>query len=184
MAAQQEVRQVPRASNNAQSEPWSADEKPRRSSAGRVLSILDAFGSNHSTLSLSDISRRAGLTLSTTHRLVGELLTWGALERDRSGHYFIGLRMLELAALNPHGLGLRETALPFLDDLHHATRANIHLAVRDGHEVVYVETLRARNAVHVLSKLGGRWPMHATGTGLVLLANADSDDGRDGVIRV
>jgi DNA-binding IclR family transcriptional regulator len=146
-----------------------------RTAAGRVLSILNVFEEGHSTLSLSEISRRADLTLSTTHRLVGELVNWGALERDSSGRYLIGLRLLELAALTPRGLGLRETALPFLDDLQHATRANVHLAVRDGHETVYVETLRARKAVHVLSRLGGRWPMHATGTGLVLLAYADPE---------
>jgi len=48
----------------------------------------------------------------------------------------------------------------------------VHLAVRDGHDVVYVEALRARGAVQVLSRLGGRWPLHATGTGQVLLAFA------------
>jgi DNA-binding IclR family transcriptional regulator len=137
-----------------------------------VLSVLDAFDEGHSALSLSEIGRRAGLTLPTAHRLAGELVRWGALERDNAGRYLIGLRLLELAALTPHGLGLRETALPFLDDLQDATRANVHLAVRDGHETVYIETLRARNAVHVLSRLGGRWPMHTTGTGLVLLAHA------------
>ena len=51
----------------------------------------------------------------------------------------------------------------------------MHLAVRDGHDVVYVESLRARGAVQVLSRLGGRWPLHATGTGQVLLAYASPD---------
>ena len=140
--------------------------------AGRTLAVLSAFGPEHCALSLSEISRRTGLSLTTTHRLVGELRDWGALERGRDGRYGIGLRILELGALAPHGLQLRELALPFLDDLHHATRANVHLAVRDGHDVVYVESLRARGAVQVLSRLGGRWPLHATGTGQVLLAFA------------
>lgn len=155
--------------------PAGGEDEHNRTAAGRVLSILDVFEPGHSTLSLSEISRRGHLALSTAHRLVGELVAWGALERDDAGRYFIGLRLLELAALSPRGLGLRETAMPFLEDLQHATRANVHLAVRDGHEVVYVETLRSRQAVHVLSRLGGRWPMHATGTGRVLLAYADAD---------
>jgi DNA-binding IclR family transcriptional regulator len=141
--------------------------------ASRTLAVLGAFGPEHCSLSLSEISRRAGLSLTTTHRLVGELREWGALERGSDGRYGIGLRLLELGALAPHGLQLREKALPFLDDLHHATRANVHLAVRDGHDAVYVEALRARGAVPVLSRLGGRWPLHATGTGQVLLAYAD-----------
>jgi DNA-binding IclR family transcriptional regulator len=143
--------------------------------AGRTLTVLTAFGPEHSSLSLSEISRRTGLSLTTTHRLVGELHEWGALERGPDGRYGIGLRILELGALAPHGLQLRELALPFLDDLHHATRANVHLAVRDGHDLVYVESLRARGAVPVLSRLGGRWPLHATGTGQVLLAYASPE---------
>jgi DNA-binding IclR family transcriptional regulator len=143
--------------------------------AARTLAVLGAFGPDHSSLSLSEISRRTGLSLTTTHRLVGELREWGALERGDDGRYGIGLRLLELGALAPQGLQLREKALPFLDDLHHATRANVHLAVRDGHDVVYVESLRARGAVPVFSRLGGRWPLHATGTGQVLLAFADPE---------
>lgn len=141
--------------------------------AGRVLAVLGAFGPAHKSLTLSQLSRRSGLTLTTTHRLVAELRQWGGLERDADGRYAIGLRLLELGALAPHGLQLREVALPHLDDLHQAVRANIHLAVRDGRDVVYVESLRDRGAVQVLSRLGGRWPLHATGTGQVLLAFAD-----------
>jgi DNA-binding IclR family transcriptional regulator len=148
--------------------------RPRpRTAAGRVLDILSAFGPSHEYLTLSEISRRSGLSLTTTHRLVGELRRWGGLVRDAHGRYAIGLRLLELGALAPHGLQLRELALPYLDDLHLVTRGNIHLAVRDGSDVVYVESLRGRDAVHVLSRLGGRWPVHATGTGRVLLAFAD-----------
>lgn len=152
------------------------EDPPRRTAAGRMLAILDAFGPTHRTLSLSEISRRADLTLPTAHRLVGELVSWGALERDGDGRYFVGLRLLELSALAPRGLELREAAFPYLDDLHQVTKGNVHLGVRDGHEVVYVETLRSRvTAAPVSSRVGDRWPLHATGTGLVLLAFADND---------
>jgi len=144
--------------------------KDHSSAAGRMLAVLEAFGPEHSSLTLSEISRRSGLSLTTTHRLVGELRDWGALERAPDGRYGIGLRLLELGALAPHGLQLRELALPYLDDLHHATRANVLLAVRDGTDVVYVEALRARGAIRLLSRLGGRWPLHAVATGRVLLA--------------
>src|SRR4051812_38829931 len=138
--------------------------------AGRVLAVLDAFGPTHAVLTLSEISRRSGLSLTTTHRLVGELRDWGPPDRPPAGRNGIGLRLLKLGAPPPHGLQLPDLALPYLDDLHHATRANVLLAVRDGADVVYVEALRARGAIRLLSRLGGRWPLHATGTGRVLLA--------------
>jgi DNA-binding IclR family transcriptional regulator len=153
-----------------------ARESPliRRTALGRALAVLEAFGPQHRLLSLSEIARRADLTLPTTHRLVSELVTWGALERHPSGQYFLGLRLLELAALAPRGLQLREAAFPYLDDLHQATHSNVHLGVRDGHEVVYVDTMRSRVSAQISSKVGDRWPLHVSGTGLVLLAYADS----------
>ncbi|WP_433799627.1 IclR family transcriptional regulator [Actinomycetospora sp. CA-084318] len=146
---------------------------PHRTAASRVLDVLGAFGPDHRALSLSEIGRRAGLSLSTTHRLVGELQAWGALERGEDGRFSVGLRLLELSALAPRGLGLREIAFPHLDDLHRVTGGNVHLGVRDGHEVVYVEALRSRRTAQVSSRVGDRWPLHATGTGIVLLAHAD-----------
>jgi DNA-binding IclR family transcriptional regulator len=150
-------------------------QAPRANAAGRLLAVLDAFGPRNRVLSLSEISRRSGLSLSTAHRLVHELVSWGALERDPSGTYSIGVRLLELAALAPRGLDLREAAFPCLDDLHHRTRGNVHLGVRDGMHVVYVEAIRACATHPTNGKAGDRWPMHATGTGLVLLAYADRE---------
>jgi DNA-binding IclR family transcriptional regulator len=147
----------------------------RTNAAGRLLAVLDAFGPRNRALSLSDISRRSGLSLSTAHRLVHELQSWGALERDTSGCYSIGVRLLELAALAPRGLDLREAAFPVLDELHHRTRGNVHLGVLDGMQVVYVEAIRACATHPTNGRIGDRWPIHATGTGLILLAYADRD---------
>jgi DNA-binding IclR family transcriptional regulator len=138
----------------------------------RVLSILAAFGPDRPALTLSEIGRRAGLPLPTAHRLVGELRAWGALERDPAGRYRIGLRLWEVGALAPRGLGLRDAALPFLEDLYEACHQNVQLAVLDGAEVVFVERISGRRAVRVITRVGGRLPAPATGVGLVLLAFA------------
>src|SRR5690606_32097138 len=152
--------------------PIRSVKKERMTAAQRMLAVLEVFGPDDLSLTLSEISRQSGLSLSTTHRLVRELQDWGALDRGPDGRYSVGLRILELSSLTPRGLRLREVALPYLGDLQHATNANVHLGVRDGHDVIYVESLLARDCVRVLSRLGGRWPLHATGTGQVLLAFA------------
>lgn len=145
---------------------------PPRSLAGKALDVLGAFRADRPELSLTDISRRAGLPLTTTHRVVRELAGWGALERGAAGRYHIGLRLWEVASLAPRGLRLREIALPAMEDLYEATHENVQLAVRQGLELVYVERLAARAAVPVLTRVGGRFALHATGVGLVLLAFA------------
>jgi len=67
--------------------------------AGRVLTVLEVFEAGNPALTLSEISHRAGLPLSTTHRIVTELTSWGALERHPDRRYTIGWRLVELAAL-------------------------------------------------------------------------------------
>jgi DNA-binding IclR family transcriptional regulator len=142
----------------------------RRSVLGRALRILDTVTGEG--LRLSEISRRSGVPLTTTHRIVAELLEWGALERDRDGGYRIGLRLWEVAALAPRSVGLQRIALPFMQDLYETTHRGVHLAVREKDEVVFVERFVSPETAGERPRVGGRYAMHATAVGLVLLAHA------------
>jgi DNA-binding IclR family transcriptional regulator len=148
---------------------------PSRTAGGKLLAVLAAFTRERPQLALSEISRGVQLPLSTAHRLVAELCAWGALERGEDGRYRIGLRIWELGALAPRGLGLREAALPFMEDLYEVTHENVQLAVRDDTDVVFVERFAGRDAVAVYTQVGGRFPLAPTGVGLVLLAHAPVD---------
>jgi DNA-binding IclR family transcriptional regulator len=46
-----------------------------------------------------------------------------------------------------------------------------HLAIRDGFDAVYVEKLTGHRSVPIISRTGGRLPLHATGVGKALLAH-------------
>ena len=139
---------------------------------GRVASVLAAFDAEHDALTVSELSRRTDLPLTTAHRLAGELTRHGMLERDERGRYRIGLRLWEIASTAARAVDLREAALPFLQDLCATTRENVQLAVLDGLEAVYLERLTRPGAVHVVTRVGSRLPVHATGVGLILLAHA------------
>lgn len=141
----------------------------------RALQVLGAFTAEHRAMTLSELACRAGLPVSTTHRMAGELVGWGALERGDDGRFRIGLRLWEVGALAPRGQALRELALPFLEDLSQVTRENVQLAVREGTEVVFVERIAGSGAVPVLTRVGGRFALTATGVGLVLLAHAPAE---------
>lgn len=150
---------------------------PGPSVTSRALALLSAFDERHRQLTLTDLARRAGLPLPTAHRLTGELVGWGALERVAPGspYYVIGRRIWDLGLLAPVQTGLRQIASPFLHDIYAATLATVHLAVRDGDEVLYVDRLSGRQSVPVVSEIGSRLPLHSTGVGKVLLAHAPAD---------
>jgi DNA-binding IclR family transcriptional regulator len=141
----------------------------------KVVSVLDAFSPATPVLTLGELARITGLPVSTIYRLASELVEWGGLERADGPGYRVGMRLWELGSLAHRGRTLREVALPFMQDLYEATHENVNLAVRDGHEALYVDTITGRDAQPVRSRRGGRLPLHATGVGKVLLAFAPPD---------
>src|SRR5439155_21949585 len=81
------------------------EESPRRygeglgeganSVLGKTRLILEAFELDDTDLSLSELSRRTGISKASVHRLSHELLEWGMLERS-GAEYRLGMRAFEL----------------------------------------------------------------------------------------
>ncbi|MEU4227807.1 IclR family transcriptional regulator [Nonomuraea sp. NPDC026600] len=137
------------------------------------MAILGAFTTDRPELTLAQICRRTGLRHATAHRIAGELAAWGALERKPGGAYVVGLRLWELGALNPRALPLRVLAMPVMEDLHAATRQHVQLTVLQGSEALVVERISTAHAVPIVSRVGGRLPLHASAAGKILLAHGD-----------
>ncbi|GAA3008950.1 IclR family transcriptional regulator [Kitasatospora albolonga] len=144
----------------------------RVTAAGKVLQVLALFDREHPALTLSEIARRTGQAVSTTHRVVAELAAWGALERAEDGSWHVGLRLWEIASGCPRTQILRDAALPFMQDLYEVTHENVQLAVREGTELVFVERIAGHRSVDLLTMVGTRFPVGSTGMGRVLLAYA------------
>jgi DNA-binding IclR family transcriptional regulator len=149
--------------------------KPGTTVTGRALALIGAFDEEHRRLTLTELAQRADLPVPTAHRLVAELVAWGALGRTASGRYVVGRRLWDVGLLAPLQTGLRQIASPYLHDLYGATLATVHLGVRDGTEVLYLDRLAGHASVPVVSQIGSRLPLHATGVGKVLLAHAPPD---------
>jgi DNA-binding IclR family transcriptional regulator len=148
-----------------------AEDAPR-SVLGRALGVLAAFSDTSPELALADIVAATSLPPATAHRIVAELVAWGALERIGRGRYRIGMRLWRVGALAPSARNLREAALPPMQDLAAATGHVVHLVVLDGHRALFVERLAGQDDVTVRSRVGRDMPLHASGPGKVLLAHA------------
>jgi DNA-binding IclR family transcriptional regulator len=146
---------------------------PGRTVASKVVQVLGAFTGNSSELSLAELRRRTGLPASTAHRLAQELLHEGVLERSPQGAYRIGLRLWEIATRSVRGPGLREAAMPYLQNLYEATQQHVQLAVLDGDQALIVEKISGPRAAPTVGRAGGRLPLHASGVGKAILAHAD-----------
>jgi DNA-binding IclR family transcriptional regulator len=137
----------------------------------RATRVLEVFESGTPSLSASDISRRTGIPMASTHRLVGQMVRLGLLERGPDRLLRVGVRLWELGWRSTAALQLRNVALPYLEDLQSAVRQHTQLAVLEGTDALYVERLSARGRTTVnITRVAGRLPAHVCSSGLVLLA--------------
>lgn len=144
----------------------------------RVFELLSCFSEDEHALTAAELSRRSNIALSTTHRLIAELLKNGALMKQPGHTYSIGSKLWELGELSPHALVLRENAIPHLMRMYEATAENVHLGVLDGGDpanssVLYVGRVTGKLSIPTVSRAGGRGPLHATGVGKAILASRD-----------
>lgn len=149
-------------------------ESPR-SVVDRAFAIIATFQSGRVEQSLSELSRNSGVPVATAHRIVARLRQWGALERDGEGKYRIGLRLWEVASLAPRSMGLQRIARPYMQVLYEMTHHDVQLAIREGSELVSVERFENPRPSGSRPRVGGRYVLHATAIGLVLLAHAPED---------
>jgi DNA-binding IclR family transcriptional regulator len=139
---------------------------------GRFVKIVSAFDDRHPAMSVAELGRRTGLPVTTTYRLVNDLLLERLLEREPGGDIHIGTRLWELASRGSKMLGLREAALPFMEDVQAVVQHSTTLGILDSDEVLYIERLGSDKTIVDITKIAGRLPVHATSSGLVLLAHS------------
>jgi len=123
-------------------------------------------------LSLSQISRRSGVSKSTTHRVLAMLVELGAIERSGT-EYRMGAVMFSYGSRSPE-VALRDAALAHLESLLLLTRQTVHFAVLRKQEVLYLERLTTSPVISPAT-VGGCLPAHLTGVGKVLLAHASTE---------
>jgi len=145
------------------------------SSIGRGIAVLACFTPRAHALTLSELSQKSKLPMSSTHRVVAELTTGGFLVRGKDKRYRIGTRMWSIAQLAPVSDQLRDRSLPTLARLYEETGENITLAVLDRGQALYVDRLVGEKTIPSASRAGGHLPLHTTGVGKVLLAYLDKE---------
>ena len=147
----------------------------------RLVRVLDTFTTERTMQTATEIAKRTGLPPSTAHRIVGDLVSAGLLERDDENRIRLGMRLWELALRGSTALRLRQAALPHMEQVQALIREHTQLAVLEHEEALFLERLSHPDAGANITRVAGRLPLNASSSGLVLLAHADPSV-RDGVL--
>ncbi|MDZ7920651.1 IclR family transcriptional regulator [Rhodoferax sp.] len=140
----------------------------------RMFTLIDVLASREDAIPLKEISEKAGLHPSTTHRILNDLVAGRYVDRPQSGSYRLGMRLLELGNLVKARLNVRDAALIPMRELHKLTQQPVNLSMRQGDEIIYVERAYSeRSGMQVVRAIGGRAPLHLTSVGKLFLAADD-----------
>ncbi|WP_062318615.1 IclR family transcriptional regulator [Demequina maris] len=139
----------------------------------RLVRVLETFTPTRTVQTAAEIGRRAGLPSSTAHRVVGELVDAGLLDRDGEGRIRVGVRLWELATRSSLPLRVRQAALPAMERVQARVGEHTQLAILEQDEALFLERLSSPDAGANITRVAGRLPLHASSSGLVLLAFAD-----------
>lgn len=142
----------------------------------RGLSVLSLFSNDSSGLTLTEISRSAGINMTTSLRIASTLEGAGYLRRDpKTKRYRPSLKVLQLGFSALRSMDIRQSARPHLERLSSEAGETVSLAVLDGLEIVYVDRIRNRQIVGVVLGMGSRLPAQCTSMGKAMLAYLPGD---------
>lgn len=142
----------------------------------RALRLIDALGESRGEVGIADLSKRVGLHVSTTHRLLATLAAQGYVRQNReTGRYALGAKAFLLAEAYLGQMDLRRAVRPLLERLSHETGETANLVILDGREVLYLDKVESPQSLRIFSRIGRRAPLHCTAVGKVLLAAEPSE---------
>ncbi len=141
----------------------------------KAFDILEAFVDSPE-FSASELHSRLHIPIASQYRLLKGLVDRGYLARDPlTRRYKLGLQILRVAAAALEQMDILEIGQKVLHALWQETKETIHLAVLDGVEIVYVQTLESPQALRFVSRTGARAPAYCVASGKVILAFSDAE---------
>jgi DNA-binding IclR family transcriptional regulator len=147
---------------------------PLNRSLTRGIAILRAFRPGTELLGNGELAERTGLPRASISRLTQTLTEGGYLEYDVGQRaYRLGAPVLTLGHAMRSGSAVLRAAAPLMTALARRLRINVGLAVRDGDEMVYLESVRCDTRGAQRSVVSGqRVPIELTALGRAWFAVA------------
>jgi DNA-binding IclR family transcriptional regulator len=138
----------------------------------RALHLLKAFTDDRPVLNLGELAQAIDLKKTTAFRLLTALEREGFVMRAQNPDgYRLGPEILALAGRALRSSDLRQAARESLELLASQSGETATLEIRVDDQVLVLDEVPGNHLLGTLSWLGARWPMYATSTGKVILAN-------------
>ena len=137
----------------------------------KVLDLLEFLSANEQETSITEISKKLNMGLSTVHRILTTLKSRGyIIQNKQTAKYRLGIKLFELGCTVQNTKRLVEITKPYLKQLSQSTNETANLAILEGKEVIYLAKAESSEVLTTNIKVGTILPAHCTALGKVLLA--------------
>ena len=162
----------------ADSNAVQSKDKDEVSALARGLALVRAVANASEPLSNRELVEATGIPKATISRLAATLVAAGYLRQAADSERFsLGAALLELGNAYLRNFDFRNQARLHLAQLADLAGANVNLGVRDGLDILLIDTLKPRSAL-ILSRMdvGSRMALATSAAGRAYMACLPNDE--------
>lgn len=143
----------------------------------KAIKVLKAFTKDQPRLSLTELNKKTGISISSLQRFVSTLVYEGFLHKDeRTKQYQLGLSLLYLGRLVEHESSLFTVAEPILKSLNEAIGESISMNIIEGGERRCILNFESTHTLSTKTYVGDTSPLYAGASSKSLLAYMPKDE--------
>lgn len=136
----------------------------------RGLALLEILAEEDG-LTLSELSRRSGVSASTVHRILLTLESRAYVQHDMErGIWLVGVGAFKTGSAFLRNRRVASMGRAAMHALMEATGETVNLGIEDDGEVVFISQIESHDTLRAFFRAGSRGAMHASGVGKALLA--------------
>jgi len=133
--------------------------------------MLDYIVNSPTPVSATEIAHEFDMSISNAYKYLDDLHKGELLTKNKDRTYIPSFKLVEYGSIILKKINLRDLAQPHLVDLMVKTGQTVHLVVKDGYEGVYIEKIEGPHSLPMMSRIGMRMNLYATGFGKAILAH-------------
>ncbi|MEQ8710660.1 MAG: IclR family transcriptional regulator [Rhodospirillales bacterium] len=143
----------------------------RGSALAKSLAVLKVVAAGSGPVSLAEIARELDMPRQTAHRLTGQLLETGLLQRDpEKDHYLVGHRAIDIGLATLQAGARIAPVDAIMRRLVADINETCNLGVMDRSQVLYIHRVECDWPLRMQLAAGSHVSLHATAMGKLFLA--------------
>ena len=145
-------------------------ERQTNQSSIKLLQIMECLAEQRTPMRVQDLAKKVNMTQATVLRYLYALQDAKYIYQDtETSRYALTWRVCRLSENLNSFLSLRNITTPFINSLANTLSLGVCLVVNQNDECMYLDCIDNPNSP-TLQRIGKKAPLHATGSGKVLLS--------------